>query len=311
MKVHRVIFEGGAQTIKGLAVDSLGQVAVPTSATYSIVDLRVDEDDSTRTIQSSTAGTVDSASATTDAAAGSGSADKHAISVDSSAGFSAGSTYLLSYLGQTEEFVCARVDSTNGTLYARDPLTKVWASGSSVVGCEVSATFPAAEAASDWDSEVDDRGGPYAIDWVWVGVSPTRRRDLIYIDRVAEKKYATRSDVAILDHAIAGSSRDALRVENALEQAHRDLQRRIRELKLDPSTWQGGDTARDFVTYRAAYLLRVQQGSERDQELADKWDHHAKGILANLGAEGAIVVDKNNDEEADTQPRFSRVFRPL
>lgn len=311
MPSHRVIYNGGAQTLSTLAVDSLGQVAVPSAATYSIVDLRLDEDDSNRTIQASTAATVDSASTTTDAAAGSDSADMHAISVADSTGFSAGNTYVLSYLGQIESFMCERVDSTNDTIYARDALTKVWASGASVLGCQVLGTFPSAEAASDWDSEVDTRGGPYAVDWVFTGVAPSRRRELVWIDRTELAAYATRQDVAILDHAIAASSRDALRVENALEQAHRDLYRRLRELKLNPSTWHGGDTARDFVVARAAALLRLQQGSERDMEMSEKWNARAKGIAANLGAQGVAIADKRDDEEKATQPRFSQVFRPV
>lgn len=307
-RTHTVIFEGGAQSIRTIAVSADNEPKVPSSATYSIVDLRLHEDDADRAIGSGSA-TVDSASATTDAAAGTGTADKRAISVDAVAGFTEGREYLLSKNGEAESFVLDRIDSSAVTLYARDEIRGTYTTGAAVSGLEVTATFPSDEAADE--DRFEEGGGPYAIDWTFVGVTPTRARELIHVRRSDVRTYATVADVLMIDQGIGEVSRKRIKLEVCLAQAHRDYRGHLRELGVDPDDFHGGEQARDAIAYRACALARRQQGTDRDIDMAREYDETFRSRMLRISAQGVALVDKISDE-ARLDPRSPlSPFKPL
>lgn len=295
MKTHQVIHDGGAQSITAVPVDEAGEVKAPSSATYAIYNLRFHEDSSDRTVVASTAATVDSTSTTTDASSGRGTANPRRVQLTSAAGFAEGSTYLITNTdGRSEAFVADHIDTGNADVYAEHELSALYASGSTVVGVEVSGTFPALEAADDTEFDGDNF---YAVDWVFAGVTPSRRRDLIKVRRTAERVYASVEDIKTLDATLAPYSDDRLDLARCLVQAHRDFRRGLRKSDVDPDTYNGGETARDAVTYRAAELARRQMGGERDERLADEYAAQFANIMSGLGGVGEVLTDRQGDDE--------------
>ena len=210
METHRVLHDGGNQTIKTVPYSDQEEPTVVTSATYTIIDLRRGENDSERTIVASTAATVDPISTTTTAAAGTGAANKRLLSLTDATGVTEGSAYVIDSGSGLRELVVVDYIDTND-VYARDPLRFAYASGSTFKGVEVSGTFPTAEASDD--EALDFGAGPYAVDWVFVGVTPTTKRELIWIVRSLDKGYASVSDVMMLDQTVANVTRDVVRLE--------------------------------------------------------------------------------------------------
>lgn len=305
METHRVIHGGGSQTLSTVPYSDQDEPKVVTSATYSIVDLRRGEDDSERTIQASTAATVDSVSTTTTAAAGTGAADKRLIPLTSATGVAEGTHYVIdSGSGLRELVLVDYIDSLN--VYARDPLRFAYASGSTFKGVEVSGTFPSAEAADD--ESLEDGGGPYAIDWVFVGVTPAYKRELVWVVRSDNKYYAAVSDVMMLDQTVANVTRDVVRLEICVAQAHRDFRAALRERGVDMDDYHGGENARDAVTYRAAAIARSHMRSPRDVEIAREYNAIYRGKVANITPAGTVITDKDNDDAPSGSTRKDYPF---
>ncbi len=291
MQTHRIVHDGGAQAVRVIAVNDQGDPTIPSSAAYTVIDLREPEDSTTREVQASTAATIDSLSTTTTGTAGPVASDDRVVPVASAAGISEGTWYLLEDGGQREAVLVDFVDGLD--VHVRDRLSKIFSAGAAFQGLEVSGTFPAAEAADD-DALVDG-AGPYAIDWTFVGVVPERARDLAWIVRTAEKSYATLGDLRILDPVSANVSRDLIDPRAFLEQAHRDFRGRLRELGIDPDVYHGGENARDAVTLRAAMYIRRQLRGEGNVELSEWFERRYQGMTANLAAQGTVITDPHED----------------
>lgn len=292
---HVVIYEGGAQTIKTIALDENNEPKVPSVATYAIVNLRYHEDDASRTVVAAgTAATIDSASTTTDASSGRGTADPRKVSVADVTGFAEGSQYLITASnGRAEIFRVDHIDTSGNDLYADSELAALYASGSTVTGIEVSATFPSAEAADENEFDDDVR---YAIDWTFTGVTPTRARELIQVRRTAQRVYATIEDVRTIDASLAPYTEDRLKLERVLVQAHRDFRRRIRAHGIDPDRYYGDETARDAIAYRAAEIARRQMGGDRDERLADDYGEEYRSIMVQLGGTDQLHTTREGDD---------------
>lgn len=309
MRTHIVLYTGGAQTLTGIPMGLDGEPLLLSAANARIVDLRHSEESSEYTIEASAAATLDSTTDTTSANVGRGYAEKRKITVATPANFSEGSTYaIVAASGEVEMFTVDRVDSTS--IYPVAELTKPFASGATVRGIAFTFTFPAATADSEteFDSHVDV---PYAVDWYWTGGTPSQARELVWLRRHPEKVLATPEDVQMLDHTVGRLNTRDNKVERALQQAHRDFRRTIRSKRIDMDTVFFGDSSRDWVTYRAAELLRrAMGGDEQNTILADEYRDEKDRILNDLGGFGEVYTDKTTDRaEIDIEERVSRAWR--
>lgn len=192
--IHRLVYGGGAQTIRHIPRTSTGLAVVVGSATYSIVDLRRSTDASDRTVQASTAATLDSVNTTISAAAGPQTADPRKITVASATGITAGRRYLLTHAttGQSQP---VRVQAVTGSvLLLAEPVAAAYASSATFKGLEISGTFPSATANDE--TLFDNGGGPYLVAWTYsAGGATLTHEEIIFVERSASLCPATEADL--------------------------------------------------------------------------------------------------------------------
>lgn len=304
MITHSVIYGDGAQTIKTVPMGLDGEPLLLSAAQARIVDLVHSEDSSSYTIEAQAAATVDSATDTTTVAVGRGGAEGRKITVSTPANFTEGSSYaLVAADGQVERVIVDRVDTTS--VYSLHELTHAFPIGSTLRGIEVSFTFPAATA--DSETEFDTHTEiPYAIDWYWTGGTPSQAREMIFHRRQPERVLASVADVQMLDHTVGRLNSRDNKLELALQQAHRDWRRVIRSRRIDTDTANFGDSGRDWVTYRAAEILRrAMGGDEHNAILADQYQSEHERIMNDLGGFGETYTDKTTGRaEVDIAERI-------
>lgn len=316
-KVHYVRFSGsgGELSILGIPADGRGVPTRATAATYGISDLRYQEDDAERVIVSAgTAATLDTVDTTTSGASGSGQADRTLVTVASATGITEGHRYMLTdaTTSRRELVTVDRIDG--GNVYMREPLVDVYATASTFQGVEFTATFDSTEAADE--ERLDDAGGPYAIDWVWTGVDPTRQREMVWVRRHPELPWfvslgeCARVDPTLRDQLanIPGAS------DGFLLQAHEDLWAELAAVSIDPHNWDGGRNAIEYIKHRWAYRGRKQLPGE-DGEFNDRMarEHLARAqslrgtfITRGKNPVGTVTPDRDEDQAesgtSTTQP---------
>ncbi len=258
MDLQTIIAGAGAQSVEVYATDALGRVVKPTSATAKIVDLDYSEDDADadRIILATSAATVDTLSTTSTAATGPLTSDPRKIPITAGVPV-VGVQYVITSAGHTEAFIVERVDSLN--IYARDELRASFATGATVTGCRVTATFPSVRA--NLAAELDRRA-LYGIDWVFVGVSggPLYRRTFARIERRARAPRATTADVVLLDHRLAAASHNATNLESHVLQADREITARLMHRGSQVANTDEGEVGRQAVAWRALELAYRTMG---------------------------------------------------
>jgi hypothetical protein len=310
MKTQAVIYNGGAQTLKTVPIGLDGEPLLLSAAQARIVDLLHSEDSSEYTIEAQAAATVDSTTDTTTAAVGRGESEKREIVVSTPANFDEGSVYaLVGADGVVELVEVDRVDSTS--VYSTHELKHAFPIGSTFRGIEVSFAFPAATANSE--AEFDAHAEcPYAIDWYWTGGTPSEARELVWLRRRPEAVYASPTDIQTLEHPVGRQNSRDNKVELALVQAHRDFRRIIRSRRIDIDGAHFGDSGRDWVTYRAAEILRrAMGGDEHNANLADEYREERDRILNDLGGFGEVYTDRNSDRATTDAAEKIKTWRRL
>lgn len=294
----RVLFGAGAQSLRVVPVDQLGRPRVVSAATYGISDLRRPEDDTEReVVASGTAATVDSVSTTTAAAAGFGTANPAKVALTSTVGITVGRRYLLRAAAGGEELVT--VEEIGSGFVIVGEIAKTFASGSTFLGIEVTATFPADEA-NDED-EVEDGGGPYSLDLVFTGCTPARQRFLVWLDRTTFRVPATVDDILELDQTLASAVGRRVKIERALSRAAKDMQTELMLAGVDASRYLLGDSGRDYCTYRALGLLLETLPGEGPQTRAVKANERAAHIIATViqGRPDGVATPRRVDDVAE------------
>jgi hypothetical protein len=298
-----VRFGDGAFTLLGVAFDFDGRITRPTSATFVILDLRYGEDDTNRVVQASTAATVDAVSTTTSGASGGSQANRALVQVADETGVTADGRYLLTDATTGHRTMVGVANLVGKKVYLKEPLTRDYATGSTFEGIDVSATFPAAEA-NDED-RLDNGGGPYAIDWTWVGVNPTTQRDITYVKRNPEFQWrVTLNECANVSPSLA---KQLVNTDNAaehfLEQAHHDYYAELAAIGRDPANFYGGPNHDEYIKYRWAmhghrYLPGGSDGYHA--RLAGEFERRALILLHTFTSPGnnpvdTVIVDSDED----------------
>jgi hypothetical protein len=294
----RVLHGAGAQSLRVVPVDQLGRPRVVSAATYGIVDLRHAEDDDEREIVAAgTAATIDSVSTTTSAAAGFGTANPAKIPLTSTNLIEVGRRYLVRAAAGGEELVT--VEEIGSGFVVTGEIAKTFASGSAFLGIEVTATFPADEA-NDED-EVEDGGGPYALDLVYTGCTPSRQRHLVWLDRTTFRVPATVDDVLEVDQTLASVAGRRVSITRALSRAAKDMQTDLMLAGIDASRYLLGEVGRDYCIYRALGLVLETLTGEGPQARAVKANERAGHIIATIiqGRPDGVASPSRVDDVAE------------
>ncbi len=304
-KVHFVRFNAGTQDIISVPLDSNGDPVLPSSATYGIFDIRFPEDDSTdrEIVAAGTAGTIDTATSTTTAAAGAGQSDRTLLAMTDGSDFDEGHRYMLTDLTTGRRRLVTIENKNGNNLYLASNLVKLWASGSTLEGIEVTASFPSAEA-NDEEDTVDSGGGPYAIDWTWTGPEQTRQRELIWVRRNPEMPYlVTLDDCEFVDPLL----RTQLQNMNGaagkfLYQAHADLWAELRAVGLNPMNWHGGENAEEYIKHQWAMLGRGYLGGdegEYNDRMSVMHGKRARQLLHTFTVPGRNPINTSMPDESE------------
>jgi hypothetical protein len=294
----RVLYGKGAQTLRVVPVDQQGRPRVASAATYGIVDLRRSETDTEREIVAAgTAGTLDGVSTTTAAAAGFGTANPSKVALASTVGIEVGRHYLLRAAAGGEELVTVEEIGTGFVITGE--IAKTFASGSAFLGIEVAATFPADEA-NDED-EVQNGGGPYALDMIFTGCTPQHQRFLVWLDRTTFRVPATIDDVLELEQTLASGAGRRVKIERALSRAAKDMQTELQLAGIDATRYLLGEVGRDYCVYRAAALVLETLPSEGASARATKHSERAAHLIATIiqGKPDGVASPRRSDDTAD------------
>lgn len=247
MTTHRVYYAKGTQTIRTVP-HRAGRPVRVASATYGIFDVRFAEDsDEHELVAAGTAATLDSASTTTTALAGRRAADRRSLTVSSSAAFTAGRTYLLEASDGRAELVRIAAIPSGTVMLAATEIVGDYATGSTLRGVEVAATFPSSAA----DDELKLDGMPWIVAWAFPDLPPLR--ESIHLERGEEMQLATLDDLAQLDPMIVRVGGDRIEPALALAQAHRDFRTDLRIAGANEADFIAGPIGRDAVVYLAGY----------------------------------------------------------
>lgn len=300
MTLHRVYFSKGAQALVTIPHRRGAPVRV-TAGTYEIVDTRHDVDSAEHeVVAAGTAATVDALSTTLTAAAGRNAADRRALTMSSTAGLAVGSQYLLeSASGQAELVRIAAVPS--GTLArAAQELRGEFATGSTLRGVQVSATFPADPAADEDNLDA----GAFMVIWTFAALPPLR--ESIHIERGEESQLATLDDLRELDPMLSLAGGDRIDLAAALARAHKDFRLDLQMAGVSEADLLAGQFGRDAVCYRAAYLA-TQHGDDPVSErkaaayLARYQEIRAAVVVGALKP-GVVALDKASQTAQPVNP---------
>jgi hypothetical protein len=257
--MQTIIYGSGAQSVWTYATDVQGRIVKPATATARIVDLEFAETDADadRIILATSAATVDTFATTTSAVTGPRTADPRKVPI--AAGVpTPGVLYVISGAGLTESFEVSRVNSLD--VHALAELRHPYASGATVTGCRVSATFPSVRA--NLAAEVDRRTW-YAVDWTFTGVTgPLSVRTYCRIERRGIAPRASVLDLARIDPRFSATAHDSSRLEQHLQQADLEVSAKLLHRGDQQANSEYGDIGRLAVAYAAAGLAYRTLGDD-------------------------------------------------
>lgn len=300
MALHRVYYEGGAQTLTTIPHRGGTPVRV-ASGTYTIVDTRESDDgDLYEVVAAGTAATIDSTSKTLTAKAGRGATDRRALTMTSTVELVVGSTYILEGLHGATELV--RIVALASATVARTAheIRGEYATGALLRGVQVTATFPAPPAADEDNLDTE----AWVIIWTFAGLPPIR--ESIFLERGEEAQLANLTDLLELDPTLSTTGGDRIDPASALTRAHKDFRSDLRIAGIPEADLLAGPLGRDAVCYRAAHLA-MQHGDDPVSE------RKAASYLARYQElRAAIVVGSKKPEvvSLDKTDAFAKDYNP-
>ena len=304
MALHRVYYGHGAQPLTTIPHLRGAPVRV-TAGTYEIVDTRYGIDSTEHVVVAAgTAATIDATSTTLTAKAGRGATDHRALTVVSTAGLVVGRQYILE--GSAGQAELVRIAATPSATLARaaQEIRGDFATGATLRGVEVAATFPADPAADDDNLDAD----PFVVIWSFAGLPPMR--EMIHVERGEEAQLATLDDLRELDPHLARHGGDLIDPAAALSRAHKDLRTDLQLAGVSESDLLTGAIGRDAVCYRAAFLC-VQHGDDGVSErkaaaYGERYQELRAALVVGSKKPEVVSLDKDNQNALAVNP--ARIF---
>jgi hypothetical protein len=296
MTAHRVYYGKGEQAIRTVPHRSGRPVRV-ASATFGIFDARYGEDNADHVlVAAGTVATLDTASTTTTGLAGRRATDRRVINVASSTGFTAGRRYLIEGADGRAELVRIVAVASGTALLAAAEILGDYATGSTLRGVEVAATFPALAA----DDEDNLDGMPWIVAWSFPDLPPLR--EPIHLERGEELQLATLDDLVLLDPMLAHVGGDRVEPSLALAQAHRDFRTDLALAGANEADILAGPIGRDAVTYLAAHHALKSSNDESARRRAEDYKARYQELRTALqvGRDKPEVVALDREQQSRT-----------
>lgn len=291
MAKHRVYFGRGDQPLRTVP-HIQGRPQVVASATYSISNLRYSIGSTEHVVAAAgTVATIDTASTSLANMAGPEATNARTIRVASTAGFSANRSYALTSTSGVVELVRIATVVSGTELLAAAEIRGKFLTGSTLKGCELTATFPAAQA-DDVDHVSDDL--PWLIVWDIPGFAPLK--ESIHLERGEEAILATLEDLTELDPMLAKTGNERIDSALALSRAHRDVRTDLQLAGASESDMLLGPIGRDCVCYRAAFLMTHHSNDEAEMKKAEfyheRYQHLLSGLMIGSMRSEVVALDK-------------------
>lgn len=308
MSTHRVYFGKGEQTLRTV-LHRRGRPLRVASATFAILDTRHPESsDDHILVAAGEPATIDALSTTLSARAGRSAASRRRIDVVTTAGVSAGSTYILEAADGRAEIVRIDAVASATQLLTAAEIAGDYPAGTMLRGVEVAAAFPA-DAADDEDNLLDDL--PWLLVWSVDGEPPIR--ESIHLHRGEEAQLATLDDLLELDPHLAAGGGDRHEVALALARAHRDLRTDLALAGARETDLLVGPIGRDAVAYRAAWHLIAGRPDDasirRAEDYAARYQELRGALQVGSKKPEVIALDKSDEVAVAINP--AALFRPL
>lgn len=289
MAKQTVILGEGVQTIRLVPTDSAreGGLLVPASATYEIFHIGGDDD------KASAPATVDSASETTTAAVGINAASKRLVEVADTSAFRAGGIYQLS--NTTGDAIAVRV---RRIVSATQLLLEANVRGSFPIGSTIAGVECSGITTLAINDNEDNVGDTFIVEWnVTDGDGDSHVfREVLEVVSALNGALAIAVDVEQLDGTAANLNNRRDKVERALAQAHDDFWRKAQAKGIVRDGFLPGANGKAWVTYRAAELLRLEMGQERDQLMAESHRDEYRQIMNDLTSGTDVKIIDRDDE---------------
>lgn len=308
---HMILFQGGDQTIKTIPLDLFFRPAIVTSPTYLIEDLRYDKDDTTNRVIASGNATQGSQSFTLTGACGPSQADATFIPFASPPSGWLNAWVMLLKADQTRELVFVRAVDTNG-VYARHPVRRDYASGDTIRGIEVRATFPSSAAADE--DRLDNKGGPMRVTWGWTDEDGNvdALGELIWLKRSKRGKVVFEQHLIKRWPAVARWAIQDDMIRNALDAAHEDYWSELAMNGLPIERFYTCDHGQLAITNRALYYLHMWRETEDSIDLAerflDEWRRVVSGLTNGLPGAGVVTVSEDDAAPAGSNHGYQSIF---
>lgn len=288
----RLRYQGGAQAVRSVPHNASGRPVVVSACEYELVDLRYPATSDGHVLASGSA-TLDTVSTTLSASAGRGTADPRVVTVASATGIVAGRRYLISSGGKSEP---VKVESISGTtLRLAGDLPTLFASGSTFVGLEVSATV-----SSDVCADVDYLGETL-LGLRWIPTGAPAYMEPIFIERQAPAVLAEVDELVNFDEGLAAFARDGgNRLAAAIAEAQIDLNVDLLAAGVDDAQVIPGPIGRRAVLNLAAWHLLKASTDPSAVERATRYHARYEELKGNLlvGADKAKTARVDEDNAA-------------
>ena len=294
---HKIIYNGGNQNIYVVPINKSGKATSVSTATYSLIDLRLNEDDGTRIIVSGNA-TIDSTSTTTTQICGMGTVNSQKIFVNSVVGFLKDHFYLITQDDGIRELIKIEAIGSNYVI-AKNEISRRYPIAATLKGIEVSAQFPSLEASNE--ESLDNQGGPYAIDWAWdLDNSPVR--DLIFIIRQSDTLLVTEDDIKRLDSSFAATTANRTQISDCIAQSVMEIKSMMEMQQINPNTFHGSDALKLAVIYRTAWhIIKYKPGPENQERMTlykEEANRYLENVLVGKVPQSTVITNPVSDSAA-------------
>lgn len=299
---HRLLYEGGGQSVRAVVANASGRPVVVAACSFEVCDLRHPATSAAHVLASGSA-TLDSVSTTLAAAAGKGTADPRALTVTSATGIAVGRRYLAVSGGKSE---VVRIDAVSGTtLRLVGDLPTYFASGSSFLGLEVSATIPAEVCA-----DVNFLGESLlAIRWLPTGAPAFI--EPVFVERQAPAQLVTPDELVSFDPGLstyASGGASTMSLAAACAEAQTDLNVDLLAAGCDDAQILTGPIGRRAVLALGAWHLLKHSTDPSAVSRAERYHARYQELRASLLVGLDKAKTRRLDEQNAAKPRDVRSY---